>query len=77
MYTKMFEILNNELNFLNDKRLELKKIEIKGIKVKLVYFDSQLLEVKTLLYEIDWFGLNPKLIFKREYTKPFKDKYFR
>ena len=77
MYAKMFEILNNELNFLNDKRLELKKIEIKGIKIKLVYLDRQLAEVKVRNYEIDMFGPEPKLVFKKEYVKEWNDKYFR
>jgi len=77
MYTKMFEILNNELNFLHDKRLELKKIEIKGIKIKLVYLDRQLAEVKVRNYEIDMFGPEPKLVFKKEYVKEWNDKYFR
>lgn len=73
----MFEILNNELNFLHDKRLELKKIEIKGIKIKLVYLDRQLAEVKVRNYEIDMFGPEPKLVFKKEYVKEWNDKYFR
>ncbi len=77
MYSKMFELINDELNFLHDKRLELKKIEIKGIKIKLVYLDRQLMEVKTRLYEFDLFGPEPKLNFKKDYLKPFKDKYFR
>ena len=77
MYTKMFEILNNELNFLHDKRLELRKIEIKGIKIKLVYLDRQLAEVKVRNYEIDMFGPEPKLVFKKEYVKEWNDKYFR
>jgi hypothetical protein len=73
----MFEILNNELNFLHDKRLELKKIEIKGIKIKLVYLDRQLAEVKVRNYEIDMFGPEPKFVFKKEYVKEWNDKYFR
>lgn len=77
MYSKMFELINDELNFLHDKRLELRKIEIKGIKIKLVYLDRQLMEVKTRNYEIDWFSLEPKLVFKREYVKEWNDKYFR
>ena len=77
MYSKMFELINNEINFLHDKRLELKKIEIKGIKIKLVYLDRQLMEVKTMLYEMDLFSNEPKLKFKKDYLKPYKDKYFR
>ena len=77
MYSKMFELINNEINFLHDKRLELKKIEIKGIKIKLVYLDRQLMEVKTILYEMDLFSNEPKLKFKKDYLKPYKDKYFR
>ena len=77
MYSKMFELINDELNFLHDKRLELKKIEIKGIKIKLVYLDRQLAEVKVRNYEIDWFSHEPKLVFKKEYVKKWNDKYFR
>jgi hypothetical protein len=77
MYEKMFQLINNELNFLHDKRLELKKIEIKGIKIKLVYLDRQLMEVKVRNYEIDYFSPEPKLVFKREYVKEYNDKYFR
>jgi hypothetical protein len=73
----MFELINNELNFLNDNTLELKKIEIKGIKVKLVFLDKNLMKVKTMLYEMDWLGPEPKLKFKKDYVKPFNDKYFR
>ncbi len=77
MYSKMFELINDELNFLHDKRLELKKIEIKGIKIKLVFLDRNLMEVKIVHYEMDWFSTEPKLKFKRNYLKPYKDKYFR
>ncbi len=77
MYSKMFKLINDELNFLHDKRLELKKIEIKGIKIKLVYLDRNLMEVKIVHYEMDWFSTEPKLKFKRNYLKPYKDKYFR
>ncbi len=75
MYTIMFNLINDELNCLVDNTLELRKIEIKGIKVKLVFLDRNTMKVKTRLYEFDWF--NKKLEFKKEYTKPFKDKYFR
>ena len=37
MYSKMFELINDELNSLNDNTLELKKIEIKSNKVKFVF----------------------------------------
>ena len=77
MYKKMFDMINNELNFLHDKRLELKKIEIKGIKIKLVFLDRELMEVKTVLYEMDLFSTEPRLKFKKNYLKPWKDKYFR
>ena len=77
MYSKVFEMINDELNFLHDKRLELRKIEIRGIKVKLVYLDRQLAEVKVRNYEIDYFSPEPKLIFKKEYVKEWNDKYFR
>ncbi len=77
MYKKMFELINNELNTLIDKTLELRKIEIKGIKVKLVFLDRNIMKVKTRNYEIDWFSHEPKLVFKREYVKEYNDKYFR
>ena len=82
MYSKMFELINDELNSLNDNTLELKKIEIKSNKVKFVFLDKlylgrPLMKVKTRLYEIDWFSTESKLKFKKEYLKPFKDKYFR
>lgn len=77
MYSKMFELINKELNALNDNALELKKIEIKGIKVKLVFLDKNDMKVKTILYEMDWFAQEPKLKFKKVYDKPFNDKYFR
>ena len=81
MYSKMFDLINDELNLLNDNTLELKKIEIKSNKVKFVYLDrlyrdKPLMKVKTRIYEIDWFS-EPKLKFKKEYLKPFNDKYFR
>jgi len=77
MYEKMFELINETLIFLDKTQelLELKKIEIKGIKIKLVFLDRINMKVKTRLYVFDWF--NERLDFKREYTKPFKDKYFR
>lgn len=72
----MFELIDKELNSL-DNTLELKKIEIKGIKVKLVFLDRNIMKVKTMLYEMDWFSPEPKLKFKKDYVKPFNDKYFR
>lgn len=77
MYSKMFELINNELNFLINDELDLKKIEIKGNKVKFVFLKSNLLTVKVVNYELDLLGTEPILKFKNEYLKPFKDKYFR
>ena len=77
MYTIMFNLINDELNRLVDNTLELRKIEIKGIKVKLVFLDRNTVKVKTRNYEIDWFSHEPKLVFKREYVKEYNDKYFR
>lgn len=77
MYSKMFELINKELNALNDNALELKKIEIKGIKVKLVFLDKNDMKVKTILYEMDWFAPEPMLKFRKVHVKPFNDKYFR
>lgn len=79
MYNKMFELINDKLNFLieNNNTLELVKIEIKGIKVKFVFLVKNHMKVKTILYEIDWFSIEPKLKFKKDYLKPFNDKYFR
>lgn len=77
MYKKMFELINNELNFLINDELDLKKIEIKGNKVKFVFLKSNLLTVKVVNYELDLLGTEPILKFKNEYIKPFKDKYFR
>lgn len=86
--SKMFELINDEINFLIESRpkntlelkkieiKELKKIEIKGFKVKLVFLDKSIMKVKTMNYEFDWL-VSPKLIFKRDYLKPYKDKYFR
>lgn len=77
MYEKMFGLINDTLNFLNktEELLELKKIEIRGIKIKLVFLDRIDMKIKVKLYEFDWF--NERIEFIREYTKPFKDKYFR
>ena len=77
MFKKMFELINNELNFLINDELDLKKIEIKGNKVKFVFLKSNLLTVKVVNYELDLLGTEPILKFKNEYIKPYKDKYFR
>ena len=77
MYNIMFNLINDELNRLVDETLELRKIEIKGIKVKLVFLDRNTVKVKTRNYEIDWFSQEPKLVFKKEYEKEWNDKYFR
>ena len=77
MYKKMFELINDEINFLISDKLDLKKIEIKGNKVKFVFLMSNLLTVKVVNYELDLLGTEPILKFKNEYIKPYKDKYFR
>lgn len=77
MFKKMFELINDEINFLINDKLDLKKIEIKGNKVKFVFLLSNLLTVKVVNYEMDLLGTEPILKFKNEYIKPFKDKYFR
>lgn len=77
MFKKMFELINDEINFLINDKLDLKKIEIKGNKVKFVFLMSNLLTVKVVNYEMDLLGTEPILKFKNEYIKPFKDKYFR
>lgn len=77
MYEKMFQLINETLSFIDKSHefLELKKIEIRGIKIKLVYLDRINMKVKVRLYEFDWF--NEKMDFKREYEKDYTDKYFR
>lgn len=75
MYKKMFELINDKLNFHNNINLEVKKIEIKDNKVKLVFLDKNLMKVKTMRYEMDWIYSELKL--KKVYFKAFKDKYFR
>ena len=81
MYNKIFDLINKEINFIYDStsgnKLELMKIEIKGFKVKLVFLNRDTLTVKVRNYELDLFKIEPKLIFKKDYVKPFKDKYFR
>jgi len=77
MYKKMLELISNELDYLVRDDLELKKIEIKGNKVKFVFLMRDMLTVKVANYEIDLLGTQPILKFKNDYLKPFKDKYFR
>lgn len=80
MYTKIFELINDEISMMSistPSTLELVKIEIKGIKVKLVYFDKKSMKVQVRLYEVDLFGQEPKLKLKKDYMKPYTDKYFR
>lgn len=77
MFKKMVELINNELNLLVNDELELKKIEIKGNKVKFVFLKRDMLTVKVMNYEFDLLGTEPILKFKNSYLKPFKDKYFR
>jgi len=77
MYKKMFELISNELDYLVNGDLELKKIEIKGYKVKFVFLKRDMLTVKVITYELDLLGTEPALKFKNDYIKPFKDKYFR
>jgi len=77
MYKKIFELIYNELNFLLNDEVELKKIEIKGNKVKFVFLKRNMLTVKVVNYEMDLLGSEPMLKPKNTYIKPFKDKYFR
>ena len=77
MYKKMLELISNELDYLVRDDLELKKIEIKGNKVKFVFLMRDMLTVKVANYELDLLGTQPILKFKNDYLKPFKDKYFR
>ena len=73
----MLELISNELDYLIKDYLELKKIEIKGNKVKFVFLTRDTLTVKVVNYEMDVLGTQPILKFKNDYIKPFKDKYFR
>ena len=80
MYSKIFELINDEISMMSistPSTLELVKIEIKGIKVKLVYLDKKSMKVQVRLYEVDLFGHEPKLKLKKDYMKPYTDKYFR
>ena len=90
MYKKIFNLINEELNSilvdkpknelsleLNKNTYELKKIEIRGIKVKFVFLNYDLDTVKVMNYELDLFSREPRLKFKNDYLKPYTDKYFR
>lgn len=80
LFKTIFELINNELNYLlNDDfdDLELMKIEIKVNKVKFVFLKRDMLTVMVVNYEIDLLGTKPILKYKNDYIKPFKDKYFR
>lgn len=77
MYKKMFGLISNELDYLINDELELKKVEIKGNKVKFVFLKRDMLTVKVITYELDLLGTEPVLKLKNDYIKPFKDKYFR
>ena len=73
----MLELIDNELNILLNDELELKKIEIKGNKVKFVFLKRDMSTVKVVNYELDLLGTEPVLKFKNDYLKPYTDKYFR
>jgi len=79
MYKKLFDLINDELNSIlaKEKFYELKKLEIKEYKVKFVFLDTALLAVKVINYELDLLGPEPRLKHKKDYLKPYKDKYFR
>ena len=79
MYKKIFDLINDELNsiLVKEKFYELKKLEIREYKVKFVFLDSALLAVKVINYELDLLGTEPRLKRKKDYLKPYKDKYFR
>lgn len=90
MYKRTFELINEKLNSilvdkpknplsleLDKKTYELRKLEIRGNKVKFVFLDRDQLTIKVMNFEIDWLSSEPKLKFKNDYLKPFTDKYFR
>jgi len=79
MYSTIFELIDKELKYIlvNNITYELKKIEIKGIKIKFIFLDYNKHNVKVMNYELDWINSEPKLKLKKDYVKPFKDKYFR
>ena len=79
LYKKIFDLIYEELNSIlaKEKFYELKKLEIREYKVKFVFLDSALLAVKVIKYELDFLGPEPKLKHKKDYLKPYSDKYFR
>lgn len=88
MYKKVFELINDKLNSilvdktkypleLDKNSYELKKLEIRGNKVKFVFLNRDQLTVKVINYEIDWLGPEPRLKYKNDYLKAYTDKYFR
>lgn len=90
MYKKIFDLINEEINSilvdkpknelsleLNKNTYELKKIEIRGNKVKFVFLNIGQLVVKVINYEIELVGSEPRLKYKNDYLKPYTDKYLR
>lgn len=88
MYKKVFELINDKLNTilvdktkypleLDKNSYELKKLEIRGNKVKFIFLNHDQLTIKVMNFEIDWLGLEPRLKYKNDYLKPYTDKYFR
>ena len=79
MYKKIFDLINEELNsiLVEQHSYELKKLEIRQNKVKFVFFINNLIAVKVINYELDLLGTEPRLKHKKDYLKPYKDKYFR
>lgn len=79
MYKKIFDLINEELNSIlaNEKFFELKKLEIRENKIKFVFLNTALLAVKVINYELDLLSPEPRLKHKKDYLKPYTDKYFR
>ena len=79
MDKKIFDLIYEELNSIleNEKSYDLKKLEIRENKVKFVFLDYGSYTVKVINYEITWFNSDLKLKYKKDYLKPYKDKYFR
>ena len=79
MYKKIFDLINEELNSIlaNEKFFELKKLEIRENKIKFVFLNTALLAVKVINYELDLLSPEPRLKHKKDYLKPYSDKYFR
>lgn len=90
MYKKIFDLINEEINSilvdkpknelsleLNKNTYELKKIEIRGNKVKFVFLNIGQLVVKVINYEIELVSSEPRLKYKNDYLKPYTDKYLR